>query len=66
MPIYDQQNHRPLSAGEINELQAFLDSEAAPRIRYLSKVSMVFLCASVSPELLMPSEWLQLVWGDEE
>jgi uncharacterized protein len=67
MTKFDQQDIRALSADEINELQSFLNSEVAPKDTLSLEGLDGFFCAlAVAPELVLPSEWLPLVWGEEE
>jgi uncharacterized protein len=57
----------PLSDEEINELDAFLQSDNAPEACMDISTLDGFLTALVcSPEVTMPSMWLPIVWYDDE
>ena len=59
--------NKPLSEAEIDELDSFLISDRAPE--ECMDISMLdgFITAIVSgPEMIVPSEWMAVVWGDHE
>lgn len=58
---------KPLSERELDELQDFLSSDAVPEECMDIAMLHGFLTALVAgPSLVLPSEWLPVVWGEEE
>ena len=58
---------RPLSAREIDELDAFLACEAAPeKCMDVSTLHGFLTAVGIGPGMVLPSEWLPIVWGDAE
>ncbi|MDR2709730.1 MAG: YecA family protein [Burkholderiales bacterium] len=56
----------PLTDAEIDELEAFLTSSAVPEDCMNLEMLDGYLTATISsPQMLMPSEWLPLVWGED-
>jgi uncharacterized protein len=52
---------------DLDELEAFLLSErTAEDCMGLSELDGFLTAVAVGPELIMPSEWLPLVWGEED
>jgi len=57
----------PLTDAEIDELEAFLTSSAVPEDCMNLEMLDGYLTATISsPQMLMPSQWLPKVWGDDE
>lgn len=51
---------------DIDALAAFLDSERAPAdCASLCELDGILTAVAIGPELILPSEWLGLVWGDD-
>ena len=47
-------------------LAAFLASDAAPTAMQLAELDGFLTGIVTGPELIMPSEWLPLVWGGDD
>lgn len=61
----DRALDEPLSDAELDELEAFLSSDAVPQDCMDLEMLDGFLCAIVSsPEVIQPSEWLPGVWSE--
>ena len=57
----------PVAGGGFEALDAFLSSEdAPPDSMQLSDLDGFLTGIAIGPELVMPSEWLPVVWGGEE
>jgi uncharacterized protein len=57
----------PTGPVDLDALDAFLNSDLAPdESMGLSDLDGFLAGLAVSPELIMPSEWLPVVWGSEE
>jgi len=58
---------KPLSQAEIDELDDFLTSDAVPEdCMDLSELHGFLTAVAIGPGIILPSEWLPEVWGDEE
>jgi uncharacterized protein len=58
---------RPLSLREFDELDDFLASEAAgDECMDVSTLHGFLTAVAIGPGLVLPSEWLPAVWGDDE
>jgi len=58
---------KPLSEDELDELEKFLLSSSTPKKCMDIEALDGFLTAIVSgSDVIMPSEWLSVVWGDKE
>ncbi len=56
----------PLTDAELDELEAFLTSSAVPEDCMSLEMLDGYLTATVSsPQMLMPSQWLPKVWGED-
>lgn len=56
----------PLDQVDLDALDEFLNSDAAPLFcMALSELDGFLTGIAVGPEIVMPSEWLPLAWGDE-
>jgi yecA family protein len=52
---------------DLEELADYLDSDLSPDdCMGLSDLDGFLTAIFVGPELIMPSEWLPIIWGDEE
>ena len=61
----DRALDEPLSDAELDELEAFLSSDAVPQDCMDLEMLDGYLCAIVSgPEVIQPSEWLPGVWSE--
>ena len=57
----------PASPVDLEALDEFLMSEASPEnCLQLSDLDGFLTGIAIGPELLLPSEWLPVVWGDDE
>ena len=57
----------PLSDAEFKELDDFLLSDDSPDdCMDISMLDGFFTALAVRPDLVMPSQWLPVVWGGEE
>jgi uncharacterized protein len=57
----------PVEGVTLDALDAFLCSdESPPDSMMLSDLDGFLTAIAVGPELVMPSEWLPVIWGDEE
>jgi len=57
---------KPLSPAEIDEIDKFLTSDDVPESSMNVSALHGFLTAfPVGPALVLPSEWLREVWGEE-
>ena len=57
---------KPLSQAEIDELDDFLTSDAVPEdCMDLSELHGFLTAVAIGPGIILPSEWLPEVWGDE-
>ena len=57
----------PLSSKELSELEAFLDSEAVPdECMNYAMLDGFLTCLVIGPDMVMPSEWMPVVWSDSE
>ena len=62
-------NVQPISLEHVDleVLDAFLESDRAPQdCMQLSDLDGFLTGIAIGPELIMPSEWLPVVWGGEE
>jgi uncharacterized protein len=58
---------QPLTEKEFNELDQFLLSERSPDDAMTMDTLHGYLTAiAIGPETIMPAEWLQRVWGDDD
>jgi uncharacterized protein len=58
---------QPLSQRELDELDAFLASEAAgDESMDVSTLHGYLTAVAIGPGLVLPSEWLPAVWGDDQ
>lgn len=58
---------KPLSEDEFDELEDFLRSDVTPEeCMAMSELDGLLTAAVIGPELIQPSEWLPLVWGETE
>ena len=56
-----------LSEADLEMLDAFLMSDQAPEnCMQLSDLDGFLTAVAIGPELVMPSEWLPMIWGDGE
>ncbi|MDR2016484.1 MAG: YecA family protein [Burkholderiales bacterium] len=56
----------PLTDAELDELEAFLTSNAVPEdCMNLEMLDGYLTAAASSPQTLMPSQWLPKVWGED-
>lgn len=61
----DRALDEPLSDAELDELEAFLSSDAVPQDCMDLEMLDGYLCAIISgPEVIQPSEWLPGVWSE--
>ena len=61
----DRALDEPLTDAELDELEAFLASDAVPQDCMDLEMLDGYLCAIVSgPEVVQPSEWLPGVWSE--
>ena len=57
----------PLEPVDLDVLDAFLLSDRAPENSMgISDLDGILTAIAIGPELIMPSEWLPVVWGGEE
>ena len=57
----------PIDRVDLDALDAFLESDRAPEdSMQLSDLDGFLTGIAVGPELIMPSEWLPVIWGGEE
>jgi uncharacterized protein len=57
----------PIDRADLEPLDAYLSSERAPEnAMMLSDLDGFLTGLAIGPELVMPSEWLPVVWGGEE
>src|SRR5262244_1688815 len=57
----------PLTESELDQLEAFLASDAVPQDCMDLEMLDGYLAAVVSgPEMIQPSEWLPVVWSDSQ
>lgn len=57
----------PLSSEELAELEDFLDSEAVPEeCMNFAMLDGFLTCLVIGPDMVMPSEWMPVVWSDSE
>jgi uncharacterized protein len=58
---------RPLSENELDELEKFLASEAgSENCMDISTLHGFITALAIGPGLVLPSEWLPVVWGNDE
>lgn len=58
---------QPLSDAELDELEAFLNSDQLPEARMdLSMLDGFLSALAIGPNTLMPSDWLPVVWGETD
>ncbi|MCL2309222.1 MAG: YecA family protein [Proteobacteria bacterium] len=56
----------PLTDAEFDELEAFLTSSAVPEDCMNLEMLDGYLTATISsPQMLMPSQWLPVIWGED-
>jgi len=57
----------PLDTPDLAALEAYLESERAPEgCMRLSGLDGYLAAIAIGPELVMPSEWLPVIWGDDQ
>lgn len=57
----------PIDRAELEALDAYLSSDRAPaNAMMLSDLDGFLTGIAIGPELVMPSEWLPVIWGGEE
>ncbi len=57
----------PLTDQEFEELEAFLQSDATPEeCMDIAMLDGFFAALAIGPNTLLPSQWLQEVWGETE
>jgi len=57
----------PVEGVALDALDAFLSSDQSPPdSMMLSDLDGFLTAIAVGPELVMPSEWLPVIWGDDE
>ncbi len=65
--IFQRPDPPALSGAELRALETFLDEQAERGSAMPLSVAHGFLTAVISgPELVMPSEWMPVIWGDPE
>ncbi len=58
---------QPISDAELDELDAFLMSEATPEeCMDIAMMDGFFTALAIGPSTLMPSQWLPVLWGEAE
>ena len=57
----------PVEGVALDALDAFLSSnQSPPDSMMLSDLDGFLTAIAIGPELIMPSEWLPVIWGDDE
>jgi uncharacterized protein len=57
----------PLNQAELEELHTFLNSDSLPESTMSIEALDGFFCAlAVSPELVMPSDWIPIILGGDQ
>ena len=58
---------QPLNEAELEELHTFLNAESMPESTMSIEALDGFFCAlAVGPELVMPDDWLPVIWGGDQ